>query len=333
MPRLVGVGLVALDVVVDDRTGHRLTAAAGGSCGNVSAILAWLGWDVAVVARLGNEPNASFIRRELVECGVDDRWMRLAPSAAAPVFLERLRHDDHGRTHHTFARVCESCGGRLPGYQPVPRASLDPVLSDLPNWDFLYADRPSAGAVRLAREAAESQLFVFFEPSSRGALPHMRDIAASADVVKYSSDRLNGDDREAIAAARPPLEIETLGSDGLRYRVDGADWITIGAPTVPAWDTAGAGDWTTAGFLYRLAQAQCPSMRFDDSHLRDLLQFAQAFGAWSCQFAGARGAMRNVGPREALAAVDGLLRGDFETARSSFQPTPAQPRWVCSSCP
>ena len=55
-----GVGFVAMDVV--DVEGDRF-AAVGGSCGNVMAILAWLGWTARPIARLGGDATGDFIRR------------------------------------------------------------------------------------------------------------------------------------------------------------------------------------------------------------------------------------------------------------------------------
>ena len=50
-PKIIGVGLVSLDFVV----GTTVRSWAGGTCGNVLAILAHLGWDAWPVARLDND--------------------------------------------------------------------------------------------------------------------------------------------------------------------------------------------------------------------------------------------------------------------------------------
>lgn len=333
MRRVIGIGLVALDVVIDDATGERIGAWAGGSCGNVLSILAWMGWDAAPVARLDEERTAQLVRADLRRWKIDERWLSLGSQAAAPVFVERLLTGPGGTVTHRFDRYCPLCGGRLPGHRPVTRNALGPVLDDLETWDVVYIDRPSAAAVLLARAAREHGLLVVFEPSARGATAHLTAIAANAHVVKYSSERLNREDRDLIAAAAPVVEIETLGPRGLRYRRSGGAWQALAPVAVRADDTAGAGDWTTAGLLVAVAERGRPVQRLGADALRDALNFAQALGAWSCRFRGPRGAMERHTPAQARQAAAALLGGDQHTLRRRSQPaTAASSHWACESC-
>lgn len=332
MRRIIGIGLVALDVVVDDATGERIGAWAGGSCGNVLSILAWMGWNAIPVARLDEAHNAQLVRKDLRRWSVDERWLALGSPAPAPVFIERLLTQDDGSIRHRFERFCPACGGRLPRYQPVARNALGPVVESLGAWDVLYVDRPSAGAVLLAREARERGLLVVFEPSARGKPAHLAAIAADADVVKYSSERLTQDDRDLIAVAAPVLEIETMGACGLRYRRRG-DWQRLAPVVVQADDTAGAGDWTTAGLLLALAMRPRAVERLGKQATREILSFAQALGAWSCHFRGPRGAMERHTPAEAQRAAAALLGGDRHTLRRRRQQTAvATLHWACEGC-
>jgi sugar/nucleoside kinase (ribokinase family) len=331
MPRILGLGLVALDVVVSE-AGERLGAWAGGSCGNVLSILAWLGWEAAPVARLDSGHNAQLVRNDLRRWGVDERWLALGSTTPTPVYIERLSKSSDGSVVHRFDRFCPECGGRLPGYQPVVRNALGPVLDSLEQWQTLYVDRPSAAAVLLAREARERGLLVVFEPSARGAPAHLKAIASSAHIVKYSSDRLTPDDRELIALAAPTLEIETLGASGLRYR-RGGDWQLLTPPVVRADDTAGAGDWTSAGLLLGLAERSRPLERLGQRALRETLSFAQALGAWSCNFRGPRGAMEHHTAAQARSATAALLEGDRHTLRRRRPQTATTPsQWACAEC-
>lgn len=332
MTRVVGIGLVVLDIVLDGQSAEPLGTWAGGSCGNVMAILSWLGWDAAPVARLDDGDHAKAVRHDLDRWGVDTRWLALGESAPAPVFVERLSRKPDGTISHRFERKCPACGGRLPPYRAVTLGALSPVVADLSEWDVLYVDRPSAGAIALASAAREQGLLVLFEPSARGTPRHLAALAATADIVKYSADRLTTEDRAVIAAAAPPLEIETLGAAGLRFRRRGA-WAALSAPRVKAHDSAGAGDWTTAGLLHYLSATSAPLERLTEDALLESLSFAQGMGAWSCRFAGARGAMERHGARQALDAAAALVAGESHAARVRRSvPRGTVRAWACHVC-
>lgn len=332
MAGVVGMGLVALDVVVDERSDERLGAWAGGSCGNVLAILSWLGWEAAPVARLADDLNGVAVRADLERVGVDTRWLGLGTPAPTPVYIERLFEAPDRTVRHRFDRFCPSCGGRLPGYQAVARNALAPLLGALEAWDVVYIDRPSAAAVTLAEHGRELGKLVVFEPSGRGLERHMSAIAASADIVKYSNDRLTTADRGLIADATPALEIETLGAAGLRFRTLG-HWHALPAVPIPVRDSAGAGDWTTAGILHELRRYELAASGLRVRDARVILTFAQALAAWSCRFRAPRGAMEGYSPRQATSAARALIRGTGRGSRvRTHRVRPAVGHWACATC-
>jgi fructokinase len=301
--RIIGIGLVALDVVVDETAGGSCVATAGGTCGNVLAILAWLGWHAAPVARLDDGANATVVREDLARLGVDTRWLTLEPRAPAPVFTQRVLPAAGGDVRHRFAALCVACGGRPAAHKHVVRTALQPVLAAVGGADFLLVDRPSPGAVLLAEGARERGVTIVYEPSARGSDSHMAHLAQLADVVKYSDTRLNAADRRVIEAACRGVEIETLGAGGVRWRTTGP-WQHRPAPRVPVRDSTGAGDWMTAGLLLELAAA--PAATGGAPPERDwdaILERAQALAAWSCRFTGARGAMSAATPDDALSGA------------------------------
>jgi fructokinase len=320
VPSVVGIGLVALDVVIDQGTGRQVGEWAGGSCGNVMAILAYLGWAAAPIARLDDGEPSRRIRDDLGRWGVDPRWLSLEPAAPAPVYVERLSYNGAGVAHHRFERYCPECGQRLPRHRAVPRETVRPLLGEIAHRDVLYVDRPSAGAVLAAEHARGEDVFVYFEPSARGTERQLGRIAGAADVVKYSADRLSAEDRQAIAAACPRLEIETCGRSGLRYRRHGSAWRTLPAPAVLTTDAAGAGDWMTAGLLHSLFAEQQES-RADVDNPASSLAVGQALAAFSCGFVGARGAMDSHTAEEALAGAAALIEGHRYAARQRHSAT------------
>ena len=101
----------------------------------------------------------------------------------------------------------------------------------------------------------------------------------------------------------PRLEIQTRGRDGLRYRLRQPDATMSAWRDRPAFelteiqDPCGAGHWMTAAVIHLMQR--CPQFGLDGmSHeqVDALLAAGQACGAWTCQYAGARGGMYDHSP-------------------------------------
>ena len=74
MPRLVGTGLLALDLIVQhDADGQRLSASGGGTCGNVLAILARLGWESSWLGAMGPSAPGCMLIEEMQRGGVQTK--------------------------------------------------------------------------------------------------------------------------------------------------------------------------------------------------------------------------------------------------------------------
>ena len=332
MPKIAGIGLVALDVVTNGDSDEVIGEWAGGSSGNLMAILAFLGWDASPIARLDDGEVSATIKTDLERWGVNQRWLSLEPTAEAAIYIERLRHDREGAVYHRFERYCPECGARLPGYRPVTIAALEGILEGIAECDVLFVDRPSPGAVVAAEHAREVGKLVVFEPSARGDRRQLGSLARAADIVKYSAERLTGEDREVIAEATPSVEIETLGREGLRFRTR-AKWHKLPAPSVDAKDMAGAGDWTTAGILHEL-RGDLGKSGLTADRMRGVLATAQAFGAISCRYPGARGMMEHLTAKRVLEVARKLSKRRHEIRQRAHNLKAVQGRaqFSCRGC-
>jgi fructokinase len=57
-------------------------------------------------------------------------------------------------------------------------------------------------------------------------------------------------------------------------------------------DTAGAGDWCTAGIIFQLAKSGVAGLeKTTAGELKHALTYGQALAAWNCRFEGPRGGM------------------------------------------
>src|SRR5580704_5100557 len=90
-PSVIGVGLVALDVVITEDSGGTPRYVAGGTCGNVLAGLSYQGWQAFPIARLNGDNASILVQRDLKKWGVRLRFASLAPRAKTPVVVHRIR--------------------------------------------------------------------------------------------------------------------------------------------------------------------------------------------------------------------------------------------------
>ncbi len=292
MPRLVGTGLLALDLIVQhDGDGQRLSASGGGTCGNVLAILARLGWESSWLGAMGASAPGRMLLEEMRRGGVQ---IHTSPEdVPAPIFAHHVRICPDGDASHWFSDACPVCACRLPRYSRPSDSWLRNQTHLVQSADVFFVDRLSAGVLDLAQVAHGRGALVVYEPSSASDAPWIADMIAIADVVKFSSDRAS-----MLRGCRPPNEralwVETHGLDGLRWSLGRVDAHHAVAPAVRnsrAIDACGAGDWLTSALLFGLANTQ---KRLDDltfAQLAALMHQASGVAAWSCGFLGARGGL------------------------------------------
>ena len=284
-----GVGFVAMDVI--DLEGDRF-AAVGGSCGNVMAILAWLGWTARPVARLGSDAAGDFIRQELRELGVDVSSLTEEKKLRSPIVLQRFSTARDGTRTHRFSLTCPGCGRWLPRHRSVTLTQSMTLACGGNAPCVLYFDRISPAALRLAETARSRGALVVFEPSSADADAKFQRAVDTCHVLKYSQERL-GHLPDLPYAKSPPLIVETRGEVGLRYRWQGR-WSQLDAfPVKDNLDAAGSGDWCTATLIHRMGRNGADAFsRSTGFVIEAALQDGQATAAVNCGFLGARGAMQ-----------------------------------------
>lgn len=287
-PVCVGAGFVAADIV-EGRTEEFV--AAGGSCGNVMAILAWLGWKGYPVARLGKDWAAGVVRKEFKAIGLEDTFLSDEKAVQTPIVIQRFVEDKEGKRIHRFSLACPECGGWLPRFRASTlRQAADVTQSTIVPKAF-YLDRFSPASLKLAAWAREKGALVVFEPSSMGDERQFQKAVDLCHILKFSHDRL-GHLRDLREAQQPRIIVETLAEEGLRVRWRG-HWSDLPAFTLPVFvDGAGAGDWTTAGLIHQLGPSGAKVFdTLQKPRLLSALRFGQGLAAINCGYEGARGAM------------------------------------------
>jgi fructokinase len=337
-----GTGLLALDLILEDKGMAKPKMWAGGSFGNVIVILRYLGWRVAPVAKIGTDAAGDRIVSDLAAWSVKTGGVIRLDEVNTPVVVERVANARSGSNGHRFEWRCPRCGSWLPRYRPLSEPEMISEMQKLPaSPQVVYIDRASKSSVLLAKKAKESGAVVVFEPSKVGAVRLFNECLKLADLLKYSHERM-GHFPESPELARIPLTIETLGSGGLRYRVALSNKPMTPWKSVPAFpvrkfrDGAGAGDWCTAGILQiAAAHGRKRFLHAISNGIDDALGFGQALANINCAFVGARGAMYALTRNELIDRAVSVWNGSLplESVTKSHHPEASEAiRVICPSC-
>ena len=318
-PTVLGMGLVALDVVLADDKHQQPRYFAGGTCGNTLTILSYLGWRSVPVARLSPGPTAERVVDDLNSRGVSTEFVTRQADGSTPVIIHRIRHRTTGEPQHSFSRRCPSCGAHLPGYKAVLASVASHLTSRVGHVNVFFFDRVSRGVLLLAAQVRKQGALIVFEPSSVGEPRLFREAWTLAHIVKYSHERLRDIADVEFARgerSRVLLEVETLGRSGIRYqsRLSHASirsWIQLDAFSANGIrDAAGAGDWCSAGVIDKLGRRGLLGFKKTSAgELKDAVRFGQALAAWNCRFEGARGGMYEVDKSALDRHIKEILRG------------------------
>jgi fructokinase len=292
-PRVSGAGLVTLDVVFDQAS--RVTyRSVGGTTGNVMSILASFGWCSIPVVRVGLDNIGQAVLREFRELGVDVRHMSAKSVLETPLIFQ-FATQPFSPPQYGFE--CPTCGKARRFVRELIDTGYRTALGDIAASKVFFFDRVTPGTIEMAEAAREGGAIVFFEPSSAVQSELLVKALRASHVVKYSVDRIMGSLSDLLDSGF--IEIQTMGAHGLRFRKHSLapDWVTLPALNVNGVaDTAGAGDWCSAGFIHALQQIPngfaVQQLSYNEIH--DSLQKAQAIAALSCRYVGARGLMHAV---------------------------------------
>jgi len=291
----IGTGLVALDIILNGSPKTLPRLYTGGSCGNVLTILSFLGWETLPIARLANNAATAELESDLKRWKVRTELITKTSDGSTPIIIHRILKDKQGKPKHRFEFRNPETGKWLPQYKPVLNKDVPSILEKKRQPKFFYFDRINRASIELARNFKSAGTLIFFEPSSIGGkLSLFEECLEVTDIIKFSSERIPNYS-QLFPQRQVPLEIETLGKDGLRFRfinsTKGDYWKSIHPYTAKEIiDSAGAGDWCSAGIIHSLAE--CGNLqKAKVSDIKTALSLGQALGAINCGFDGARGAM------------------------------------------
>lgn len=297
-PTCLGAGLVALDVILNGNPTTPAKLCVGGSCGNIISILSYLGWNSKPIARLSKNNATKNILKDFSNFNVKTDLLSRADDGSTPIIIHRILKDKNGNPKHKFEFKVPGTNEWLPSYKPVLSSSVEAITKKQLKSQVFYFDRVSRSSIDLAKFYKETGALIIFEPTSYKEDKQFSECLAVADIVKFSSDRITNYS-EIFPLPIAPLEIETLGNDGLQYRLKSGPkkaWQKVPSfKLANILDAAGAGDWCTAGIINELGQNGAKSFySANQDKIEKALNIGQAMGALNCTYGGARGIMYNI---------------------------------------
>lgn len=289
----IGAGLLALDLILKDEEAVPMhtNVVAGGSCGNVMAVLAYLGWNTYPVAELGDNNATTLLCKDLARWGVKTDFITKSAQGITPVIIHRIFP---AKRQHKFEFRNPQTQEWLPRFRPATKKYVQAISAGFPHAAVYYFDRATPANLFLAEQSQAAGTLVVFEPSScKDRAPFERALAL-AHIVKFSQQRLPNYPTD-YPANQALVEIQTQGEKGLMYRMHatGPGWTHLPAfHAEETVDTAGAGDWCTAGIIDHLVvRSTGQAAWFSPSDVAQAISIGQSYGTVNCYFAGARGAM------------------------------------------
>jgi sugar/nucleoside kinase (ribokinase family) len=309
-PRLISSGFVALDIVIGIEDPLTPRFYGGGTTGNVTAALSYLGWQATPISRLSSDEAGDFVKTDLERWGVDTTHLAEGSPCPTPIVVEKIFLGKDGAPKHRFFWTCPDCGAYFPSYRPVLAEAVEHLKPGITSASAFFTDRVSRSTLALAEHCKSKGAVVIFEPSGVQDPAHFVEMLRLCDVLKYSDQRAKGFS-DLLSNHEAALEIQTLGAEGLRFLLRGhkrtVSWVSLASYDVKIKDTAGAGDWTSAGLIHQLFSNGRRSLRgLTKAKVTEALAYGQALAALNCQFEGARGAMYQLPKKKFVERVTDL---------------------------
>lgn len=308
-----GVGLITLDIIIEDFQRSNPIIQAGGSCCNVLTILSYFGWNSYPIGKITDDFFGKIILQDLKKWGVDISNIILTDNGETPIIIEKLGKRQSGINGHIFSLKCPVCGSFLPRFRSITLRELHSIINNSIWSDVFYFDRVTPSSIELARMNKQRGALIFFEPPKLKDEKKYQECYEIADVVKFSNQKTDDDSRKILADLKTPLLIETMGEKGLLYRIQNKKWKHLPSfPVSNVIDAAGAGDWCSAGFIHYLHNHKMSSRSdsLSDKNIRDALTFGQCLSAINCQFVGARGSMYQLSKGDFNNAICKIMNGE-----------------------
>ena len=318
----IGSGLLALDIVYGHSQRELPTVSIGGSCGNVLSILNTFGIRAIPIARIGNDKAGMKILDFLKALNISADMIKV-DNGSTPIIIQQLVSDGSKGYKHIFSFRCPNSGKQLPKFRATTVSQVRAIFRQLNQVDVYYSDRTVPSTFHLAQFYRRRGALVVLEPSSLRSHNEMIKVGSLAHVLKISNEIIEKENL-TLDKIHNSIQLVTYGERGLWYRLGNdngtySSWIHMPAiPVDVVHDSAGSGDWLTAGIIIYLLLQGWRNCINNSSVLEKAILLGQQFAAENCHHVGAQSLLYSNRIEKILTVASGNLSLQF-----SLNPPPS----------
>ena len=279
----------------------------GNTCGNVMTMLPYLGVKTFPVAKFDVSPQGYQMKRDLKAYGADVRHVSNTLEGGTTIFrcVHKLGLDGKPTMGHKGSTAGKPWNG--PSARPCRKylsskgGEVEALVDSIGfTPDVFFFDVAQAGHRILVERLREKGTLVYFECDSDGHRieDEKRRLAAyraflkcvdASDVVKMSGEYIQ--DLSFADTYNDKLFVQTLGADGLRFKLGKGEWIKLEPIMNPDYkDYEGAGDWTSTTLIAALCSKNMLKVEeMTEETVREALAMAQQMASYSVGFYGSKG--------------------------------------------
>lgn len=309
--KILCIGEALIDMICTDKgkslaEGNNFLKKPGGAPTNVAAAIAALGGEVALAAKVGNDPFGQQLISVMESFGVSTRWMLKDANYFTTFAFVSLMED--GERDFVFNRGAD---GQLSSAE-IEGIELDAysIIHFGSATGFLPGPLQAAYQ-RLLQKAIEKNIFISFDPNYRhllfrGATQSFIDQSWNflevCHFFKFSDEEallitgtatLNDAVAVLLEKTRSIFAI-TLGKEGTLLGFGGKTELIGSIPVKPV-DTTGAGDAFVGAVLYQLSDKNLRAIRLLSlEKWKEIIFNANKAGARTCEYLGAMEAFKHL---------------------------------------
>lgn len=267
------------------------TEEVGGTCGNVMCMLSYWGWRALPQAQFDMSREGYQMKKDLKRFGCDVSFVENLPEGGTAI-LDCIHRKNKDTGEHELGRKGYGSNGSQHPKRKQLRAKdeVPQLLARMQNAPNVYFfDTNEAGPRALADALRKRGSLIYYESEGFDKESEFHHCVEVADIIKFSVEHVK--DLSICDKYTDKLFIQTLGGNGLQFRLKGGNWIHLDAEQVDnVVDWEGCGDTTTATFLYMLGTLGRLNMeKLEESSVITALQMAMKIAAKCTQYYGSKG--------------------------------------------